>query len=278
MPHCRTPQVRPPSGRHWCFTINNPIPDDYLAPEDVTYAVVGNETGEGGTPHIQGYVVFPKQLRLSAVKKLLPRAHLEIARGTPQEASDYCKKEGDFAEIGTFPVTQADVQRQKWASLLEQAKKGLFEEMDPGSLICHYHALKRIRQDNPDTPTDLPKPCGVWYVGPTGVGKSHLARINYPDFYDKPLNKWWDGYQGQDAILLDDVSIEHGTWLGHLLKRWSDKYCFPAEVKGTTICIRPKKIVVTSQSTIEEVFSQDPLLIDALQRRFRTQIIKPHTL
>ncbi|GIY98945.1 hypothetical protein CEXT_117961 [Caerostris extrusa] len=59
-----------------------------------------------GTPHLQGYVVSNNRQRLSAAKKILPAAHLEISRGAPQEASDYCKKDGDFSEYGRLPMSK----------------------------------------------------------------------------------------------------------------------------------------------------------------------------
>ncbi|GIY59178.1 hypothetical protein CEXT_582041 [Caerostris extrusa] len=34
-----------------------------------------------GKPHLQGYMVFKNSQRLSAAKKILPAAHLEISRG-----------------------------------------------------------------------------------------------------------------------------------------------------------------------------------------------------
>lgn len=111
------PQTQNPK-KHWCFTINNWTAEELdqivegLTRDDGVqiweYLVVGREEGENGTPHLQGYGILKTKLRLRNVK-LLPgfaRAHLESARGTPKQASDYCKKEGDFEEFGDLPVSQ----------------------------------------------------------------------------------------------------------------------------------------------------------------------------
>lgn len=71
----------------------------------VSYLVYGyEEAPTTGTKHLQGYIVFPKKKRFSEAKALLPEGtHLEVKRGTPKEASEYCKKDGVFQEFGTCP-------------------------------------------------------------------------------------------------------------------------------------------------------------------------------
>lgn len=98
--------------KFWCFTLNNPTEDeeqrvtDFCSSRHVVYGVFGRETGESGTPHLQGYVILNRSQRLSFLRaRLSDRAHYEVANGTPQQASDYCKKDGEFEEFGTLPVS-----------------------------------------------------------------------------------------------------------------------------------------------------------------------------
>lgn len=263
--------------KFWCFTINNTHDYDVLNTiKNWEYLIAGKEVGEKGTPHLQGFVAYKTRTKFSTVKNQIPRGHIEKMKGTPEQASVYCKKEGDFEEFGTIPDYQGGStggakKAENFRSMISHAKNqniNQIEEVDPVSYVQHYHAFKRIAQDNPKKVQNLPDVCGVWYVGPPGVGKSHKAREEYPDYYDKPANKWFDGYQNEAAVLIDDLDLVHST-LGHHLKRWSDKYPFPAEQKGTTVLIRPKNIIVTSNYTIEEIFSQQgDVLVAALQRRF----------
>lgn len=106
-----------------------------------------------------------------------------------------------------------------------------------------------------------------WWWGPAGSGKTSKAWREYPELYVKPLNKWWDGYDNQEVVLIDDWDPRQEC-LTQKLKQWADRYPFPAETKGSSMTIRPKKIIVTSNYSIEECFtlSQD---IDAIRRRFK---------
>lgn len=105
--------------RGWCFTINNYTEEDeFLANEvceDSSYGVIGYEIGENEqTPHLQCYVHYRDAKSFRTMKALLPRAHIEKARGTPSQNRKYCIKEGDFVEYGEIPgdptpVTEAVV-------------------------------------------------------------------------------------------------------------------------------------------------------------------------
>lgn len=100
------------AAKRWCFTVNNPTPAEEQAlldnPDSFEYLVFGREHGQNNTPHLQGYFILKTRLRLRNVKLLagLQRAHLEVSRGTPEQAADYCKKDGDFEERGRLPNGQ----------------------------------------------------------------------------------------------------------------------------------------------------------------------------
>nr|QKN88869.1 MAG: replication-associated protein [Cressdnaviricota sp.] len=97
----------------WCFTLNNPTDAEHayfnelsssIHSHGIRYLVYGREVGDGGTPHLQGFVIFDRRLRLGSVRDLLGnRGHYECARAASDSASNYCKKDGDFTESGTLP-------------------------------------------------------------------------------------------------------------------------------------------------------------------------------
>lgn len=97
-----------PRCSRWCFTLNNYTADEYthcvsVCETECRYAVVGKEVAESGTPHLQGFVILQASQRLSWLRnKFGPRYHFEATRGSNVQARDYCKKEGDFVEFGTF--------------------------------------------------------------------------------------------------------------------------------------------------------------------------------
>lgn len=99
-------------GKRWCFTLNNFSEEEKSSLESLfnsdacVYGIFGIESGDSGTPHLQGFVIFSTNQRFNAVKQLIgDRAHLELARGTSVQARDYCKKDGVFTEGGVFPAS-----------------------------------------------------------------------------------------------------------------------------------------------------------------------------
>lgn len=102
----------------WVFTLNNYTDDDVnhlvsVLEPTCLYLLFGREVGDSGTPHLQGFFQLKNSTRFNAVKALVGgRAWLAQARGTTQQATDYCKKGGDFEEFGDVPVEQGN--RSDW--------------------------------------------------------------------------------------------------------------------------------------------------------------------
>ena len=61
-----------------------------------------------------------------------------------------------------------------------------------------------------------------WYCGATGTGKSRAARDGSPGYYLKDLNLWWDGYDGQDCVIIEEFHprVPHGV--KQKMKEWCD--------------------------------------------------------
>lgn len=275
--------------RCYVFTINNydkmevnVIPDlQAKLKERAKYFVMGKEVGEQGTPHLQGFVWFKNQLVFNTVKEIFSecRAHIEVARGTAFQAATYCKKDGNFEEWGVPPVSQGEkgelgaiAQKEKWSEIRDLAKEGKMSEIleqYPREGIASYRTLKMLRHDFRPVPDTLQVLDNYWFYGLSGAGKTRRVEREFPGYYDHLLDKWWDDYDGEETVLYDDI----GPWnkeLGTELKRIAGNKPARVQIKGTSTLVRPKRIVVTSQYRIDDIWDiKDQATRDAIHRRFK---------
>lgn len=151
-------------------------------------------------------------------------------------------------------------------------KRGALDELPADIFVRYYNVAKTIAKDHMKKPEMLEDVCGMWISGEPGSGKSYAVVSAYPDRYIKPINKWWDGYQQEEIVHIDELDPSHTAWIAPFLKKWADRYPFDAETKGGALQIRPKRIIVTSNYTIDEM-RWDVITTTAIKRRFK-QIVK----
>ncbi|AXQ65482.1 MAG: putative viral replication protein [Circular genetic element sp.] len=259
--------------RHFVFTHNNYDPivlEQYRTifnTSEVKYAIFGKEVGENGTPHLQGYCSLQKRKTFDAVKAWLPDGrHIEAAKGNAHQNRTYCSKEGAFEEFGELP---AQGKRSDLDAVCAMVKDGAsiqeIAEEHPNQIVRYGRGIAQLKLHLEEKYTH--HECrGVWIYGPPGTGKSHTARAYDEGAYVKPQNKWWDGYQGEETVILDDLDT---PTLGHYLKIWADKYSCSGETKGGTMQLRHKKLIVTSNYSPEELWPDNEIMAAAVRRRFR---------
>lgn len=248
----------------WTFTSFNTESEPVFDGEIHEYLIFGRETCPNTSRrHLQGYVYFKSRRRLPFLKSWIPQAHFEAAKGSPQQNKDYCSKDGDFTEHGRLPRSKSGGSAFK--DVLTKAESGDIpgiKEEYPGIFLRYKtNILSSVKFRT----EELTSSCGVWICGPPRCGKDWGVK-KFGNCFLKPLNKWWDGYADEPHVLLSDIEPDHGKWLGYFLKIWADRYAFTAEVKGSTMRIRPRKIFCTSNFLLEEVFKDR--VLEAIKARF----------
>jgi len=220
-------------------------------------------------------VSFANQKQLKALKKYSARAHWEVARGTPKQAAEYCEKDGDVFEKGDRPLSQkekGDGEKRRWDEAFVAVKENRIEDV-PNDIKCKHlksleYAVKRQCMSKRNLETIDGEMEHEWYYGATGCGKTSMAKAAHPDAYIKdPTTQWWDGYTGQDVVIIDDFD-KFQVKQGGDMKRWLDRYAFQAQFKGGYELMRPRKIIVTSQYTPQEIWD-DEKTVDAIMRRVK---------
>lgn len=252
------------SARNWCFTLNNYTEEDFNLLKNSskckwTYAVIGCEIGEQGTPHLQGYFEFSGCKRLTTLKKLNDKIHWEKRLGSAKQASDYCKKEGKYFEEGEMKKQgeRTDLTLIK-NQILEGKKVDEIALEDPNTYHNYGRTLTKIEDIALRKKYRTWMTTCEWLYGKTGVGKSHRAFENFnPDtHYLWKLNDkgWQDGYSGQSIIIINDFrgEIPYNELL-NLIDKWP--YTLPRRGREP-VPLLAKHIIITSSLCPAEVYKR----------------------
>lgn len=99
----------------------------------------------------------------------------------------------------------------------------------------------------------------VVLVGPPGSGKTRWAMDNYPTLYKLPCPKssgtYWDDYDGQETVLVDEMYGHYFSW--SFLLQLTDRYPMTVPVHGGAgHQFVSRRIIFTSNSLPEEWYSK----------------------
>lgn len=233
--------------------------------------LVCEEKHEDGSPHLHAFIKLNTPIthkKAPDVFNLLDKTGDYQPARSWRACEAYVKKDGCYI-THNCDVENAQIKKRKRNE--ELLSKPIHELVDQGliSLMMapQIKKAKIVYEESKIPLVDHDDVKGEWYHGESGTGKSRTAREKYPNAYLKAANKWWDGYIGQEFVIIDDLDED---CLGHYLKIWGDRYACTGEIKGGTVNLNFKKIIVTSNFSISELFENKQKFIEPIKRRFHS--------
>lgn len=276
--------------RGWCVTVNN-YDDDAIrgfrnfhdSTAGCKYLIIGKEIGESGTPHLQIYLYVENPRYGNVLRQACgSKGHWIAAKGTPAQNQTYCSKGyqlpgqdkvTDFMEYGELP-------KQGKRNDLETLGKRICTEgatMDTlvtggeydvlATYLRYERAASRLVQHVAPERDPAVIPTVHWIWGSTGTGKSKWAWENYPKAYRVPTcgGGWWDGYYGQDTVVLDDYRANAFSF-SQLLKI-IDRYPMRVQNKGGFVNLAATTFIFTTTNKPEECYAKSAEDVAQLMRR-----------
>lgn len=275
----RARRARAPKARYWIVTIaaSTGWAPPSLLPAGVEY--MGGqleEGGEDGYRHWQVIVGLRAQQTMVWLKNNVLNensAHCEVTRS--EAARDYCFKEetrvaGTQFELGEYPKRRNN--KRDWEAIKASAEAGRFSEIDAGTYICHYRALRQIYNDK-QVPLLREGLQVIVLWGHPGTGKSQTmwqeiadAGKSLSDVYIKDAHtKWWCKYNREEIVVMDDFT---GAIPIGLMKNWLDKWPVVAEEKGGRTVLTFRTIYITSNTSPRCWYpNEEDVHVSALLRR-----------
>lgn len=262
--------------RKFVFTWNNWTEESKakLELEDVQYMQYAEEIApDTGTPHLQGCLYYKNKMSIKALRKRLKGAHVDIMHGTLQQSIDYCV-DGPIYKKGTPPATQdqkGEKEKDRWREAFLAAEEGRFEDVPYDILIRYSSSIRSISEGAFKRPRLEPIPVleNYWIVGPSGSGKTTMAKTFGPyyrtNIYD---NATFQKYNWEENVIFEDFDKRRSDYV-EMFKNLADHDPITVRCLYGTKTIRPKRIIVTSNYTIDDIW-KNPSDTIPMHRRFKT--------
>lgn len=220
--------------------------------------LIAQEEHKDGTPHIHAYFSLTTRINYRKFDKIDAltgkRGNYQMCR-SPKNVMAYCIKE-DKNWLSNFDVVQkiaAMTSKKKYVGteiLLGKRKLTDLVNEDPSLLFDlprWQRALDTYRAAVAE-PRNHPMEVLI-YWGESGTGKSKKAFEENPGAYWKTKGPWWQGYENQETVIID----EFYGWLEYdFILRLTDRYPMNVQIKGGHAVFNSKRIIFTSNKKWEE--------------------------
>lgn len=268
--------------RHWIITKGAKSEDEKFCwkelPEGVRYVAGQLEKGaKTGYLHWQLYVELHSPQRRSWLKKVFKDKTIHcIARseGTREQARDYGLKEetriGEQIQMGEWIGGQGA--RSDWKGIQLMCEDGApmleIAEEYTGQFVRYSRGIEKLHRMYRKIESKKFRSVEVHVIiGVAGAGKTKSVydKHDYEKVYALPdVDKtiWFDGYEGEDVLLIDDF---YGGIKYSLLLKILDGHPLQCPVKGGFIYANWTKVYITSNDPIRTWYSKG--FTEALRRR-----------
>lgn len=202
--------------KNWVFTKNvsqfSVHAEPNFEPNQMKYIIYGKEYAQTGQKHYQGFVQFYGKKRMAFVNRMLG-GELSVfpMKGTSVQARDYCKKDGDWEEFGEFTDTRGATAgkketRREMYKAIKSGSKSIAELIDEEPQDVQF-----IKLLGEFVPARQEAAKVLYLYGETGKGKTYSTQkmckaLGYTYWKKPPGHKWFDGYQHQDVLILEEFT------------------------------------------------------------------------
>lgn len=250
--------------RKWCFTVNNYTDEDLdqISSLNTQYLIYGRERGEEGTDHIQGFAIFRNAVTFSSLKSKLPRAHIEITKGSTEENIRYCTKEDRQPFIRGTPPLERRRANVNAVEILERDPLNGPRILAANRIINGMHLessmLSEIERGK------LKKPKVIYVHGASGSGKTYYAlQRGICDYgkenvctirFDRSGFAHCSNPLAKCLVLMEfrPSCLDAVTFL-----ELTDGYGIHLNIKHGSIYIRPRCIIICSILPPSEIYKEE---------------------
>lgn len=222
-----------------------------------------------GKAHIQGYMEFTSKQSIKQIQAIMHGVHLEQRQGTQAEARNYCIKKdtrlSEPYELGSLSTNQGS------RTDITMIRTLMSENISLKNIILHYcsnyqtiRIAEKLFQYNAKPRQPENPPTILWYYGETGTGKTRHVFDYYHDIYPSFSYKWWDGYEQNEVILIDDMRKDYAKF--HVLLKLLDRFPHIVQTKGGTTHINSPTIIITSAYHPAELYDTREDISQLLRR------------
>jgi len=248
----------------------------------IIYAIAGLEVCPlTGRLHLQCAYITTDRYRFEQMRlKFIPH-HVESMRKAAWRNRRYCKKDGQFTEIGVLPEGYTDDEpssNQIATDIIRLSKEGKEDEIIdrfPAQYMRQYSTIQKILSDNEVWNPTGKKVC-IWLYSKEyfRTGKSTFLATHFPLERGKtywhpqfPASDFWERHnRGVKTVVFDDID-RSTPWLGSTLKRvTSDTPCIVNQKFGSALPML-KNILVCSNYLPSMIWPGE--VGDAVSARFK---------